>query len=124
MATGGRDTGLQVVHYLSAFVTRSTPGITEGVRVGVLPRGALLIGARALVTQGWGGGRDLILFLAGDPPTDIATISVNMAKAVDNALDDVSDALTFGRDLMVRLDSAPTATGSAVVILTYLPKVG
>lgn len=123
---GGRDTGLQVVHYLSAFVTRNTPGITTGVRVGNLPPGAILIGARCLCSQGWGGGRDLILSLVGggQPDNDIAQLSVNVPKVVDDGITDIFDALVLGREVMVRLDTAPTATGAALVIVLYLPRIG
>src|SRR3954462_12714001 len=126
MAGSGRDTGLQVVHYVSALVTRNTPKITEGVRVGDLPDGAILIGARAVCSQGWGGGRDLILSLRRDglPEADIATLSVNVAKVVDNPVSDILDALALGREVFVRLDSAPTANGVALVILMFIPKVG
>lgn len=120
----GRDTGLQVLHYVAALVTRNTLGITTGVKLGSLPPGAILVSARALVTQGWGGGRDLILSLGGDAPDDIATLSVNVAKVVDNPISDFVSALALGRDVFVRLDSAPLANGAAVVMLFYIPRIG
>lgn len=126
MAGSGRDTGLQVVHYVSAFVTRNTPNIVEGVRVGDLPDGAILIGARVICSQGWGGGRDLILSLRriGLPEADIATLSVNVPKVVDNPASDFLDALTLGREVFVRLDGALTANGAALVVLMFIPRVG
>lgn len=121
---GGRDTGQQVVHYVSALVTRDTLGIQTGVKVGDLPAGALLVGARCICPEGWGGGRDLILSLGPPNPVDIATLSVNVPKVVDNSIGDLTEVLALGRDVFVRLDTAPTASGRAVVIVLYLPRLG
>lgn len=120
----GRDTGLPVVHYLSGRVTRNTPRIQLGVKLGDLPLGAILLSARSICAQGWGGGRDLIVSLGAPNPVDIATLSVNVPKVDDQPIDDLTEILPLGREVLVRLDSAPTATGTAVVILTYLPGLG
>jgi len=122
---GGRDTGFQVVHYVSGLVTRNTLGIQTGVKLGDLPLGAVLMGARCICTEGWGGGRDLILSLVGGPsPVDIATLSVNVPKVVESAVTDFLQAVGAGRDVFVRLDSAPMAGGAAIVVLFYIPRLG
>jgi hypothetical protein len=122
---GGRDTGLQVLHYVSSAVTAKTLGIGAGVKLGDLPLGALLFTARAWCSQAWGGGRTLILSLGGQSPVDIATFNVAATGVVDTPITSLQAAIAADRDVFVRLNpGALPPNGAAILALFYLPRLG
>lgn len=120
---GGRDTGLQVVHYVSRLLTSGMLDIETGVRIGELPPGAALLRARVVCTEGFGAGRDLILFWRARTQVDIDTIPVATPGVIDGTVP-ATEILSAGRDLFARLDTPPAGVGAALVIVSYIPKVG
>lgn len=112
MATGTAATSAHkhhqnLVHYVSCPIVYTTLSYT----IGVLPAGAHVIDAGALITTAFAGGTPQTLDMGiGSDPDDFAT-----ALVITSVGRKVADELATGTDMYMTTDTAVTATLSAGV---------
>lgn len=105
VATSARKHHFDLVHYISVPIVYTQLSYT----VGVLPAGAHVIDAGALITTGFAGGTPQTLDIGiGSDPDDFAT-----ALVITSAGRKVADELATANDMYMLVDTPVTATLSA-----------
>lgn len=125
MPNAPRDTGLQVIHYVSVELTAQTPFVSSSVLLGDLPLGSVITDADISVVGAFGVGALLQISTSPGGPTIVAW---NVATAAKLKLANASNALSaaesvVGGPLYARLTSFVPG-GRLFLVVSYAPKIG
>lgn len=130
MATGGRNTQLQVVHEISRTITFDTVGASAGVVVGILPAGAVAHITRVLTSTAFNGTVSVALSV-GTSATGTQLINatdVRTAAARVDTVVPIASAGPYAADTPIYASVAFGGTagsaGASTVVVEYTAAIG
>lgn len=112
-------------HYLLADVAFNTPGISDGIQVGSLPAGAMVVGAQVVVDTAFNAGTTNDLTV-GTTPTgaEIVTAATAAAGSAGAKQSTAGNALSLASDTPVYVrynqTGAAATAGKARIGIQYL----
>lgn len=138
MATGtagsdARRTHLPVVHYLRKTITYSNPGTGVAMTVGIVPAGAIILRAYAMVTTAFNdSGTDLMdiyIGAASGTTTFMSAVSVATVSLLVQSDDLATNTISYSASEQTVSakytgQNSDASAGSAEIVVEFIPNNG